>query len=352
MLRKTLLDKLKIVSPALADNDLIPVLRHFWFRGDHVMGFNDQIAISTMLKTDFEGAVSGEVLLDVLNSSKAKTVELVPEEDHLLMKAASSRIKLGLLHADSMVFQMPKEFGKKVVSNNQQFIAALDNCMRSLGSDTSSPEQVGITMKLSAESIKLYGTNAMTISKASVSVKTGIKNEVSLIMSGTFCKQFLRLVKQAKQWTLYFDGTDNTTLDCGDVVLYGRQILVGKPLEFEKIIARHFKKSDSNRMIEIPTKLKLILERAVIFAGAKGGAVETGATKVTVEGKKVKFVTSTQKGSVTDTLQLAEEHEPVQFRIEPIHLKNGYGSFSKMLLTNECVIMKSGSTMYFVSVLG
>src|ERR1700757_1851266 len=94
MLRKEILDKVQTVSPALANNDLVPVLSHLWFTGTSLMAYNDQIAISVPCKTDFKVAVPGATFISLLKNTIAKEIELSVANDEMQIKAASSRLKL------------------------------------------------------------------------------------------------------------------------------------------------------------------------------------------------------------------------------------------------------------------
>ena len=104
-----------MVAPALSDKELIPVLTHFWFSGDKVMAFNDQIAIEVELKTNFTGAVPGRTLLEFLEKSESsKEVKFKLTDDTLLVETGNrgtksdpekfvQRTHLDLKHSESGV---------------------------------------------------------------------------------------------------------------------------------------------------------------------------------------------------------------------------------------------------------
>jgi hypothetical protein len=57
-----LIRALETVEPALAINQLIPLLTHYWFTGKSLIGYNGSIALQVPFQTDFRGAVPGKVL--------------------------------------------------------------------------------------------------------------------------------------------------------------------------------------------------------------------------------------------------------------------------------------------------
>jgi DNA polymerase III sliding clamp (beta) subunit (PCNA family) len=137
MLRKDLVNALEIVRPGLARNDLIPVMTHFWFTGQTLMTFNDQIAISVLCKTELTGAVP-KPLLEFLRASRAKEVEFVTGENEIQVRAGRSKFKLGLLPKSDFVFEMPEKGNAPLLPVTfAEFRKAIEHCMMSVTIDTS-----------------------------------------------------------------------------------------------------------------------------------------------------------------------------------------------------------------------
>lgn len=349
MNRVDLLDKLATVAPALAASDLIPVLSHLWFTGTHVMAFNDQIAISTPCKTEFTGAVPGTVLLNLLKSSRAKEAELLPQDGNLQVKAASSRLKLAMLPKDSFIFEMPKPNVKETLAvDMKRFVAGIDACMRSVGKDTSSPDTTGVTLTAGESSLSLYSTNNATVSHAAVKLARKAPFKERVILSASFCEELLALVK-GKEQTHVEIYDDHALCVAGGTVLFGRLVESDKPLPFDEIMARHFPASAKKQLVPIPSKLKLILERATIIADAKGGMVRTA---VTVKDGRMRFVTKSDRGEVIDSMQVGEQQPEVSVMLEARLLKVGYGHFDKMLVAADCCVMAGDGTLYMVAAVG
>jgi DNA polymerase III sliding clamp (beta) subunit (PCNA family) len=348
MQRKDLLARLIEVEPALANHDLIPVMTHFWFTGTHIMAFNDRISIEVPCKTDFIGAVP-KTLLDLMKNSKARDVELTPigENEHLQVKAASSRLKLAVMPAKSFIFEMPKPSDATLpLKNKLTFFDAIETCLRSVGADTSLPDQLGVTLIPDGNALKAYATNGNTISQAHIPLTAPAAFKNRVIIPTSFCEQLLKMARTSGK-PMHFEVRDDHVLAVmGGVSLFGRLIEADNPLNFEKIIAYHYSDKMIKGMVPIPSKLRLILERAVIIAGGDHN------TSVTCQDGVMKFVSKTDRGECTDTLQVGSQHPDVSVKIEPQLLRAGYEFFDYMVVAKTCVIMSRDSMLYLVSATG
>jgi len=344
--RTDLLSRLGVVAPALADNSLIPALQHFWFLGDQIMAFNDRIAISTPLKTEFKGAVPGKTLIDLLKASQAKEVELIAENNNLLIKAASSKFRLGILPTDSFLFEMP-ELAKDHQTFPEDFYAAIDSCMRSVSADTSIPDQLGITLIPEDTTLHLFSTNNSTISTAKIKLKAAPKFK-RVILSEPFCKQLLNLNEKGGRLEI---NSEYALFVQGETSLFGRLIESGNPLDFLDIFKHHTPPDYKKRLIAIPTKLQLILERAIIITDTT--AADRKPTLISVKERgRMSFGSKSDRGEVFDFMGIEEQHPEVQVRIEPKLIKLGYGAFDKMLVTKSGLMMVKDNKIYLVGTTG
>jgi DNA polymerase III sliding clamp (beta) subunit (PCNA family) len=353
--RVELVEKLERVAPALSGNDLVPVLSHFWFKENTLLAYNDQIAISTKLSSNFAGAVPGSTLISLLSVSRAKEVEFFVKEDmdgkklpegQLLIKAASSKLKLPFLpEENTKIFEMPKPNPQELLPVDMNtFLEAVEACMRSLKEDTSMPDSLGITFAFGNGVLKLYATNDATISHASIKLRQDVK-EGRFVLSGNFCRQMIALAKLADKRHIEI-ADDYSLFQCGDTILFGRLVDVQRPLDFDNVISQAFPKSIHNQLVAIPSKLHLMLERAVIITESK---TERSKTAITVKDGIAKFLSQSEKGEVRDQVQLEDMQPDVSVTIDPRLFKAGYGGFDRMALTEQCLIMTKGSSLYLVS---
>lgn len=346
MNRQDFLQKLELTAPALSNNNLVPVLTHFWLRNDTLVCYNDQIAISTKMDCDFEGALSGKTLMSLLSASRAKEVEFQVDKEQLTLKAASSKIKLPFLPVEqTKIFEMPEpDTNQALPVKTDEFVEAITSVMLSLKEDPTMPDSLGITAVIDESIIQFYATNDATISYASLELSDTTDSK-RIILSGSFCRQLLALNKlESKKHIEIHD--DYALFQCGDTILFGKLISVQRPLDFEGVIQSSFPAGSSKHLVSVPSKLELMLDRAIIITDSK---TERPKTTITIKDGIARFFSkSDERGEVRDSVQVPE-HPDTEMMVDPRLFKAGYGKFSQMLLTENCLIMAEGANLYLVS---
>lgn len=356
MNREHLVEMLDRMSPALATNDVVAEYKHFWFDGETVTAYNDQIGMSAPCKTDFRGGVPGMQLLSLLKASRAESVEFSSDgKDVVVVKAASSKIRLAMLPISRWegMFEMP-EFHKdeEMSTTPSEFMRAVENCLRSVSQDTTHPEHLGVTVIGVGKAIELYSTNQTTISHSYLPLK-GNQLKGRAIMSTHFCKQMIAIADSDAKGTrleIHISSDRNYSLFGGKngVKLWGKLVDYKKPFDFIGLLAKFFPKEYEKKLVTIPTKLELILERAVVVASIP---VDRVRTEIEVKNGKAVFYTESKVSAVTDTCDL-KDHPDVKVCFDPKLVKQGYGNFDKMLVTNSAFIMASDDHIYMVAAEG
>ena len=342
MLRTELLEKLELVAPGLSSIDLIPLLNHIWFKGDTIMGYNDQIAIEAPCKTNIKGAVPGQTLISLLRSSDRKNVELTVKDKEVHIALQNSNFKLGMLPAEDFIFEMPKPKGGKLPVEFAKFKAGIACCMRSISTDTSIPDQLGITLLVEDNNLLLFSTNNSTISHAKVPLLGKVPFEKRVVLSASFCKELLELTKLVVGEVYIAD--DYSLLTVGAISLFGRLIEVDKPIPFAKVLAHHLPGDYKKEVIAMPEKLAMMLARAMIITDSP---TEQTRTLVIVKGGEMTLFSKSGKGEVKDKV-VVEGHPDVAVKLEPKLLSLGLEDFDKFLITDRCAIMSKGSTKLYL----
>lgn len=345
MFRLDLLAKLQVVAPALSDKELIPVLTHFWFQGDTVMAFNDQIAIETNLKTNFTGAVPGKTLMDLLEASRAERVKFELKQDNLHVTAARTKIDLRVLPTSDFVFEMPKVAENEGLTGSPLFLPAIEACMQSISNDTSIPDQLGLTIIPNGKTLDLFATNNATLSYAKVKVKTDLPGRI--ILSKPFCQQFLQVARTEK-FRLLVDA-DCVMVVTKDVKLFGRLIDSGDPLDFDSILDEHLPKGKRPQMYEMPSNLKYVLQRALIIAEAK---MHETKSLIKMQGGKMIVESKSSRGEMTDSVMDEKKklhgHPDISVRLSPRLLRDGLDRYDRLLVTKTCAVMTHGEDMVYL----
>lgn len=354
MQRAELLGKLETVAPALSDSDLIPVLKHVWFTGKELVAYNDHIGISVPLESDFRGAVPGQVLLGLLRTSGAKEAEFQPDGDIVVVKAGRALLKLASLPVEDFdgIFTMPKPSKNLLpIADTKRALRAIEDGLRSIGSDTGVPEQLGITLIPGKDCFHCYSTNNDTLSRSVLPLE-GSPDIDRIILPATFCAQMLRLSSGEDKIALEVTN-EYALLSVGVTRLFGRLIDAPTPIPFEKTLARHYTAEAKQALVPIPDMLQVALERAMIVTDSASDQKSTNlSVKKNKEGKKeLILVSESDRGKVTDRMEIDDAHPEVSVRVEPKRIKAGCESFSKIAITSYSVVMTRGSSLYLVTAL-
>lgn len=349
MNRIDLLKKLELVSPALSDNTLIPALTHLWFTGENVMAYNDQIAISTPLVTDFQGAVPGNVLLSLLKASKAKEVTLTLENDNLLVKAASSKWRLAVLPPEAFIFDIPKPTKATLLQGKyKEFLASISACLRSVSAGGTIPDVLGVTLIPHPEGEKglfLFATDDNTISCSRLTEKCSLKERV--ILPEAFCKQLVSLGKADKPHLEV--NTEYALLTTAEATLFGRLLESPSPLDFVSIVGKHTPNGFKKEMIAVPTMLEGILTRAIIINDTNSN--DRQPTLITVKERGVmRFHTKSDRGEAHDAVKIEQQQKEVSVRAEAKLIKEGFGFFDKWAVTKSAILMTKDDHLYLIGV--
>jgi len=91
----------------------------------------------------------------------------------------------------------------------------------------------------------------------------------------------------------------------------------------------------------------MILDRAVVITESKQ---DRPKTSISIKDGIAKFFSqSSDKGEVHDSMQVEDHHPDVEVSVDPRLFRAGYGAYDKMLLTEQCLVMSKGSSLYLVS---
>lgn len=364
MLRLELLEKLSLAAPALAKTAFMPILECFWFTGTHIIAHNDQIGICVPFKTDFKAATKGELLLGLLKNSRAKDVDLSlageKDAEHLLLKAAATKAKLGLeplgSHPLDGVPKINAEKALKLGKQAEDLLHAIDLVMLSVTGDTTIPDQLGITFIPEEGGVGLFSTNDASMSYSFF--KLAKKWPTRVILPSLFCTQLRVLGGKNADISLEVrkDQVIATINDADDkgppIILFTRVIESERPHDFGRTLDAHYTPKVRKQLLPLPSRLKLICERAFIVSQDKKGNVKTSFK---VEAGNLAVFTD-GSGQVRDTMPL-DGHPDVALDVEVSFLRSALGSYHSALeeengafcVTPACVIMTSGESVFMLA---
>jgi hypothetical protein len=144
--RNDLIAKLRTVEPGRAiKNRRVPLLTHYWFTGERLMTYNEQIALAVPFATDFKGAVPGALLksLEAGITDVDDEIDLTADGRELLVKYEAHRgrsTRLPMLEA-KFHFTMPQPGANQRYPLPPTLLKAVESCMFSVGIDPSTGEE-------------------------------------------------------------------------------------------------------------------------------------------------------------------------------------------------------------------
>lgn len=350
--RKELAAKLDLASPALAASDSIaPVLSHFWLTGTHVMAFDDQTAIRAPLPTDIMGAIP-KLALGLVSSAMSKTAAIKIDGTDAVLVAGNMKARLGLLSSDEFIFEMPERDGKAVVPVDVGALAAaIDGCLRSIGTNVQSPDQFGVTLIVSDDGIRLYSTDNYRFSYDRVELTKKFRPG-RYVLPAVFCQQLVKLFPKSsnhqielhKDYAVFrfdvaFARDGEETGDPETCEVFTRLIVAERPLEYEKLLSTHVPGSARKQLVAIPDNIEPMVDRAVLVASLS----ERRRTRIEIKAdpkSKKQFMwlkTAEQVAHLSDAVQVT--HKDIAIVIDPKSLKIGLQSFNRFAITDRVMIL-------------
>ena len=333
--REAMLGSLDIIRPAVASKDLVEELVHLWFDGTTVMAYNDKVGIEVPMKTDFVGGLRGSLVLGMLGASRAKEVVLEPvkgKDDQMRMTAAAAKITLPLLPEERKVWEFPDTKRAQMSVISADLIGALEKALVTVGTDISVADQLGVTLISDGNTLCLYSTDSNSMTECLVPKPKDYKGD-RVILSSEFCEQLVRLCKNGGHLSVLKDCV--IAENPSGTRLYGRLIESTRPLRFVEVIERILPPKHKDKMIAIPSRTKLILERlSVLLEGHPGHRTTMGIAEgaLYVEAK-------TAYGELSEDVKIEGEHAEVEVEIDHSLIKRVLPYATQMLLVETALIL-------------
>jgi DNA polymerase III sliding clamp (beta) subunit (PCNA family) len=337
--RKKLLAAIDIIKPAIATKDLLEALAHIWFNGTTLMAYNDaSLGLEVPFKTDIKGGLKADLLIGVLSNSNAETIETTTDDgDDVEIKVGRAKLKLALLPQDRQLWTFPKP--NKITSPlSNQMISGLKDVMISIGMGTTSPEQLGVTLKTEKTLIHLYTTDDQTISQKAVD-RPAKWEDVRVIFPTPFVEQLIKHGDEGTQIAISSDSVVATTTK--GVKIFARLIDAPMPFDFAKTIAEHVRSTD---VVDIPGRLRLALERATVIAEAQTDKAK--AIECLIKEGKLRLYGESPYGVLRDSMELGKDIPSNEFGINPKLLKRGLPLATKIKFGDRCVVLEGDRFMY------
>ncbi len=329
MNRKELVEKLELVSRALADNDIIPIFKCFCFDGQTVKSYNDALAIIAPCKMQEKFCVNGQVLLGLLSNSHTENVEFLIEDRDLTVKTGRSTFKLPWFPREDFLFKKPDDTNF-VCNITKDFLAGLSACLMTSSKDISQAAFMGVCLQ--GES--LYSTDGDAITRYGKPNKDGAGN----MLPNSFCETLVKLGHEGmlstnREWV-------KAKLNDG-LIVYGRLIAVDTPIDYEMWIKKTL--PSEKLYVGMPKGLDRALSRARVIADP-----ESAKTVLTIRSGRINLVTETSMGVVRDNVLWDGIHD-MEANISAELMQRCISLCNEIIIFPNCCCFRNGDKLFILT---
>jgi DNA polymerase III sliding clamp (beta) subunit (PCNA family) len=340
-----LLARLEKVEPALSSSDFVPALKHFWLTGDALMAYNNQIAISTPLSSEFVGCLPGAMFINLIRTfPPGGSVSVKPDGGgHAVIKCGAT-VKLAMLASDSL-FDIPAfpAGDADLLSVAPGLLRAVEDCMRSVSAVAIVSDQLGVTLMPGDGKLHACATDKTTLVHSPIATDGDSDIAAPVILSGAFCQQMLKLANGAAHKRLVVRD-DHALFVADGSTLFGHVVQPSGQVDYWRIIDAHVPSGYENQLVQTPPEFAAILERAALIGAISGREV---STDISCRNGKIRFRTTSERGEVVDDMT-ARGHPDVQVKLRSSLLQRGAKDFTWLLFTEQCAIMANEENTVFL----
>jgi DNA polymerase III sliding clamp (beta) subunit (PCNA family) len=352
--RESLVKNLAKLLPAVADDKKlrIEVLANICFTGQEVYAWNDIIAIALPWPSDFQGAVPGKPLVEMLAASRAPNVALEPAGAVMAVRAGGMKATLNLMPASHFVFAWPKESEppRIVLDIDKPLRDALDICLKAATPKVGgNPEVTGVTVITRKDRLLLYATDN-TVMTAIAIAAPGTQPGTRFTLPGQFCEQLVGLAPPDAAVALAV-GKAHVLCVIDELRLFGRLITANKPLPFEDIHQRLYPDGTAAELVDVPPLLERALERAqVVAASGALGSDTTVFSDLTIKAGMLTLATHARAGHIIDTVAVKghADLEPVRISAKLVQQAVKAG-FTHMVVRPSAVVLVADNITHLIS---
>jgi len=321
--RSQILKTLGLAKTFLYKDDFIPILTSFCMKKDSIYAFNDNqgIKIKYGEKIGVEGAVPGELLINMLKSFKTDKVDFTKSKDKLVITTKNSDVNLPLHPAKDYFWQPPElsDFDIKVTLK-RPFFDGLENVLLSVGDAPSNPAFNGVTLNVDDNTLTLYSTDGKTLSRYETDclVESGVL-DTSIILPKMFCNSVLNVYDSLDQdletVTLYIK--DDSCLIILDNYEIFTMFIQAEPPPYESKYNLMKEEFGDDEGVPVESELVNALERAALISKASG-VTTLDWSVFQIEDDILSIITERDVGKTIDRIKLEEgKVEEMAFKMNP-----------------------------------
>lgn len=312
--REALKKAIEAVKPAVASSGSVPELKHVWWDGQSISGYNGALGIKVPWTWDLPaGGVLASALLGVLGSSSAEKVDLAVTDDKLTVKAGKSTVKLDILEGKANpwppAFKPNAKNAQCTVELTAELMTGLKGVRVIKASNPTRVEHYGVVLFPDKEFLALYTTDSRMM--AEVRVDGEFDQELErLVLPFAFVQQLLDMKAGSR---VYFRGDAIVaTEEDGGVVVCSNTMDTSDVWDLPKLVDDLAK--DLETAITLPDGWGEALNRAEALAG--GGAESYLKMVASSKSKEVVLTGRLQYGSLEERFSFPGKVPAGQITVE------------------------------------
>lgn len=302
--RTALVDKLNILSLALAKQPVVPVFQCFVFDGERVSAYNDNLAITAPLKAG-PFAINGPTLLGLLELASGENVSFDPDDSHVVIRTNRSTFKLPYLAEDQFLFEEPERNWSFEAPISENLLNGLKAALLTVSNDLAKPALMGVCLLRNKEATTVYSCDGDGMTK--VPLDKGGK-PLRIMMPSSFCEAIIKIMESsdATRGVLRANNEWAYAAFNNQYEVFGRLLTVDQPIDYDDIVAKTVGKGKLV-YIKVPEGLDDALARAMVIT-----KVETVPTQLLIEkppNQRMKLLTENSIGTVRDSFTFSGHPE-------------------------------------------
>lgn len=347
IIREHLLQSLNLAKAAVAGQAYVPALTHFAFDGWGIMSYNDVSAIGVRGPIDLQICLPAEMLIKTLNSMTAEKILMTQTDDNAIVVAAGrSKVKLPYLELSSFPFEFPAVCWEDGFIVTADMLKGIEKCLVGVGTDPTHPAQMGVTLEATGRGCTLYSTDNFTISRYKSNANVKLPGDVPVILPTFFCNQLLALSKAFADEEIIVGLPKGAVCASfgGQATLFTKTLVDLEPMDFSRILGKYLEGANVEDAVEIPNGFESALDRALLILSTEMDK----ATKIIVEGGKMKLFSASGQGEASDTL--AFDHDDTKsFLADPALVLRASKICRKAAMLEKVMLLTDGSFTHLVA---
>jgi hypothetical protein len=243
---------------------------------------------------------------------------------------------------------LPDHLGITLIPGDQQHRQRRRAERRNGTSRSSTSQQANGRNGGRVHQLKMFSTNHAAMTYCTVDLQERLVRERTILPT-PFCKQMLRLAKQA-QTTRLAVRDDHALFIADDALLFGRLVQSNQPLNYEEVLEAMMPNGTRAKMVPIPRPtLGDMLQRAARICDIKRNEVKT---KIIVRKQVIAFASASRRAEgraeVFETAPLPG-HPDIEALVQATDLLKPYRWAEQVLITDKCMSMAAGNAVGIVA---